>query len=522
MARTVETPSASRERRLFVLLALTTVTAFSGLAASDAPVADAAPTTNGYALVEDVTTATFPRMVDFALIPSTTNEAVVVSQHEARVRRVSLSGAFAPDDYGDLSDRVKVAGWEEGLLSLAFSPNFVSDSRVYVYYTSLNCTPPVTRCARISRFQVVNNDMITGAEGETIVLEIDQVLFAENHNGGRLLFGPDGYLYLSVGDGGGSGDALDTGQDHTDLLASVLRIHVTGQATYSIPADNPFVGVAGDDRVWAYGLRNPWRYSFDRLSGDLWLGDVGQESWEEVQEIVHGGNYGWDCWEGNDPFEVTPDCSSPPTPFIFPRAVYSLSGDPCAVVGGYVYRGTLLPEIYGWYVYGDNCSGQIWALNPADSTAPVQLVDTDFNVGSFAELPNGELLVLRLFQPAGTPGIYRLTCATTPDTDGDGQGNACDLDDDNDTWSDVAEATIGTDALDACPDNATDNAWPPDINNTGSVGVIDDIGAVAGDAFDSVPPAPARHDIAPDPPDGLIDVINDLGRVAGLAFHTCA
>ena len=186
------------------LAAVTLASAF--LASGDAPGAQAAPTPNGYTLVPDVTTVTFPRVVDFALIPGRTNEAVVITQQEARLRRVFLNGAPQPDDYGNLSDRVKVAGNEEGLLSLAFSPNFVSDGRLYVYYTSLTCTPPTTRCARISRFQVVNDDMVTTPGGETVVLEIPQLPADQsNHNGGRILFGPDGYLNLSIGDGGGAG-----------------------------------------------------------------------------------------------------------------------------------------------------------------------------------------------------------------------------------------------------------------------------------------------------------------------------
>jgi len=533
MARTIRTANVSHTRKLLVLVVLATITAGLSLATSDPPAAQAAPTPNGYTLVQDVTTATFPRMVDFALIPGTTDQALVITQHEARVRRVWLNGVFAPVEIANLSTRVKM-GNEEGLLSIALPPNFsgaTGNGEVYMYYTSVSCTAPVTRCSRISRFPVVSFDIIEATE--TVVLEIPQLPSDQgNHNGGRLLFGPNEggvhYLYLSIGDGGGANDPTETGQNHNDLLGSVLRINVIGQTTYTVPANNPFVGVDGDDRVWAYGFRNPWRYSFDRVSGDLWLGDVGQGSWEEVEEVVAGGNYGWDCYEGNTVFE-TDGCSTPPTPFIFPRAVYSLTGDPCAVAGGYVYRGTALPEMYGWYVYGDNCSGQIWAVNPADASAPVQLVDTAFSIGSFAELPNGELLVLRLFQPGGTPGIYRLTCAGPPDTDGDGEGNACDRDDDNDTWSDAAEGTIGTDPLDRCANtpaanDEADDRWPADITDDRFVDT-GDIGALTNDFGDAVPAAaPPRHDVAPDPPlappNAFIDTA-DIGRLTNLFAVGC-
>ncbi len=458
-----------------------------------------------------MTTATFDRMVDFAIIPGTTDQAVVVTQNDALVRRVSLTGGFAPSLYGNLADRVKVGG-EQGLLSIAFSPNFAGDSRVYVYYTALSCDVG-SRCSRISRFPVVNNDMIETSETE--VLEVPQLPANEsNHNGGRLLFGPDGYLYLSIGDGGGFGDPGETGQDNTDLLGSLLRINVTGQQTYTIPADNPFVSVAGDNRVWAYGLRNPWRYSFDRVSGKLWLADVGQGSWEEVEEIVSGGNYGWDCYEGdalyNDPSPGEP-CNPP---FLSPRAVYPHSQG-CSVTGGYVYRGTSLPEIYGWYVYGDYCTGRIWAVNPADTSLPVQLVDTGFDIVSFAELPNGELLVLTFQNQMFGDAIYRLTCAGTPDTDGDGQGNACDLDDDNDAFSDLIEGYAGTNPLLECGADA----WPPDIDNDTFVDTADiaPLTSMFGVKVAPNGPAPVRYDLAPEPPNPNPDLrFVDTADIASL------
>jgi glucose/arabinose dehydrogenase len=515
MARTIRPTGVSHDCRLLVLVALAAITAGLGRAESDAPTAQAAPTPDAYTLVPDVTTATFDRMVDFAVIPGTNNtEAIVVNQKEERIMRVSLSGAFAPTVYGDLSSYVGGAGTEEGLLSATFSPNFAIDHRIYVYYTQDGDAGLPTV---LSRFHVNGNAMNTSMGKETRILLVPD--FLQNHNGGRLLFGPDGYLYLSLGDGGGGGDPAETGENNDDLLGSVLRLNVTGQATYTIPLDNPFAdGPGGDaDEVWAYGLRNPWRYSFDRVTGDLWLADVGQQDWEEVEKIVSGGNYGWDCWEGNTVYEDI-DCGSPQTPFLFPRAVYD-HGLGCSVTGGYVYRGTSMPEIYGWYVYSDFCSGRIWAVNPADTSPPVQLVDTGFNIVSFAELPNGELLVLRMFQPAGTPGIYRLTCAAMPDTDGDGQGDACDVDDDNDTWSDPAETIIGTDPLDNCADNATDNAWPADITNNGFVDT-GDIGAVTNWFGAAVPPAPARVNVAPDPPNGFVDT-GDIGGITNFFGVGC-
>src|SRR2546425_12391741 len=332
-------PGGSPARRLAIFAVLSVVTLASLVVGrGDAPAAQAAPTPNGYALVQDVTTANVGSMVDFALIPGKPDEAVVVTQGGV-VWRVSLTGAFARTEFGNL---VRSSS-EEGLLSLAFSPNFTGDSRVYVYYTPLaaRCAP-ITRCSRIARMPVVSNDMVE--TNETVVLDIDQEIAQSNHNGGRLLFGPDGYLYLSVGDGGGAGDPNDTGQRKNDLLGSMLRINVTGQQTYTIPPGNPFAdGPGGNaDELWAYGLRHPWRYSFERLSGDLWLADVGQSLWEEVEKIVGGGNYGWDCYEGNELYNDPSQSQPCIPPFLFPRVVYGHNPS-CSVTGGYVYRAERLP-----------------------------------------------------------------------------------------------------------------------------------------------------------------------------------
>jgi len=393
-ARQPDTPARGWRR----LLPLLTVALLVGVIAPRS--APARSATGAYALVQDVTTATFSRMVDLATIPGAPDEAVVVSQKDALVRRVSLSGAFAPALLADLSDRVKRGGSEEGLLSIAFSPEFTADGRVYLYYTSKFCAPGVDRCSHLSRFAVVDNEMVE--ESEVVVLEIDQRLSSDRHNGGRLLFGPDGYLYLSVGDGGGSGDPLETGQDNTDLLGSLLRIDVTGQERYAVPPGNPFNGKSGADEVWAYGFRNPWRYSFDSLTGNLWVGDVGQSGSEEVEPVIAGGNYGWDCLEGFSTYEGE-GCGA--GSFLSPRAAYDHRGFSCAVTGGYVYRGEQLPDLYGWYIYADFCSGKVWAVDTTDNGDPVAIIHSQYSISSFAELPNHELLLLTF-----NSAIYRLTC----------------------------------------------------------------------------------------------------------------
>ena len=318
------------------------------------------------------------------MFPGSSDEAIVVTQKDAAIWKVSLSGAFAPVLLADISDRVGTFGNEEGLLSAAFSPQFQSDGRVYVYYTKKSNVPTATV---LSRFQFANGVIDTGSEA--VILEVPD--FAENHNGGRIAFGKDGFLYLSTGDGGGGGDPDENGQNPNTLLGKVLRLNVTGQQAYAVPPDNPFVGADGADEVWAYGFRNPWRMSVDSATGDIWLGDVGQGKWEEVDRVVRGGNHGWDCYEGFAVFESS-GCSG--DGFVQPRAVYTLAGEECAVSGGFVYRGGAIPSLYGYYVYADFCSGKVWAVNTADGSDPVLLADTTYRISSFAELPGGELAVL--------------------------------------------------------------------------------------------------------------------------------
>ena len=337
--------------------------------------------------------ATFSRMVALVPIPGDETHAAVVTQQDGVIYRVSLADdAETSTVFLDLGDVIiDDPGNEEGLLGLAFSPEYETDRRLYVAYSAGG-----PRRNTVARY-TASGDAADPASGR-VILEVED--FAQNHNGGALAFGPDGYLYASLGDGGGAGDPLENGQNLDTLLGKILRIDVSGD-TYTVPPDNPFVG-RGAGEIWAYGLRNPWRFTFDRERGDLWVGDVGQGSWEEVDRIERGGNYGWSITEGPDCFNDG-DCDR--TNLIAPRASYRLYEDgTCAVTGGYVYRGTALPELVGWYVYGDFCSGQVWAFDTEDDTSePLLLTDTDYSIASFAEDPAGELYLVTFSE-----AIFRL------------------------------------------------------------------------------------------------------------------
>ncbi len=342
-------------------------------------------------MVPSVPSAQWDNMLGFYMFPNSSDEAAVVQQTGA-IWRVSLSDAFAPELFGDLSGRlIADRGREEGLLGQAFSPEFQSDGRVYVYYSAGD-----PRRTVLSRFAVRDGAMDMGSE--RVILEVEQPY--ANHNGGQIAFGPDGYLYVALGDGGSGGDPHGNAQDLDVLLGSILRLDVSGEG-YAVPGDNPFAGRAGRrGEIWAYGLRNPWRFSFDRATGDLWAGDVGQGEWEEVDRVVRGGNYGWNIMEG---FECYGADQCDGADLRMPRAAYS-HAEGCSVTGGFVYRGGQMPELAGWYVYGDFCSGNIWAVNPGDDSEPVILARTDLPIATFGELPNGEIVAVTFAN-----GIFRLT-----------------------------------------------------------------------------------------------------------------
>lgn len=295
----------------------------------------------------------------------------------------------------DISARVDSSFSESGLLGMAFHPSFPGIPEIFVSYTRTG-SPLVSH---VSRFLTVNGGVTFVPGSEEIILTVIQD--NSNHNGGDIAFGPDGFLYMSFGDGGGGGDPNDNAQNLNNMLGTIARVDVDGGTPYAIPALNPFFGnalcvqgsgAASCPETFAWGLRNPWRISFDSATGDLWAGDVGQGAWEEVDRIVNNGNYGWDDREGAHCFEPASGCATGSTDPIteYDRALGA------SITGGYVYRGTAVPDLVGQYVFGDFISGRLFSV-PADSqtfVAASELLDSALQFSAFAEDTDGEMYVL--------------------------------------------------------------------------------------------------------------------------------
>lgn len=346
------------------------------------------------------TNLSFTQPVGLLQAPNDSSRWFVVQQNGIVQTFVGTSPTSASTfiDISALSSEVLSGGGEMGLLGMAFHPNYPTDNRVFLSYT--HGDPMVSR---VSSFTSSDNGATLNPDSETILLTVDQPV--DNHNGGHIAFGPDGYLYIGLGDGGGGGDPRSNGQRLTTMLGKMLRIDVNGAAPYAIPPGNPYAGnsmcpPAGRStgecpEIYAYGFRNPWRWSFDRENGDLWVGDVGQGEWEEVDQVTLGGNYGWRCREGAHDFNTggTPGCGGT---LIDPIAEYShMFG--IAVTGGYVYRGTQNTSLLGRYLFGDFGSGRIWAWIAENATLPrepTQLLDTELAISSFGQGNDGELYVV--------------------------------------------------------------------------------------------------------------------------------
>jgi glucose/arabinose dehydrogenase/regulation of enolase protein 1 (concanavalin A-like superfamily) len=336
------------------------------------------------------------------------NRLFIIEQ-PGTIKIVRTDGTKLATPFLNITSKVKSYGsaGEQGMLGLVFSPNYASNKFFYVTYTNSVGALVLSRYSR----DAVNTDL-ADPNSEQIIITVAHPN-NENHNAGDLHFGPDGFLYVTTGDGGGAGNTSNTAQNLTSLQGKMLRLDVNGGTPYAIPPTNPYAGSATNKQeIWASGLRNAWRFSFDRTTHDLWIGDVGQDTREEVdfQQVgaTGGKNFGWRCYEGNAAYNTT-GCAAKST-YVFPVGEYDHASNRCAVIGGYVYRGSQYPAMAGRYFFADYCSGQIYSLKPDGSGGWTQELLGPLNISpsAFGEDNNGELYITDL--PNGT--IYHLTTST--------------------------------------------------------------------------------------------------------------
>ncbi|WP_435577837.1 PQQ-dependent sugar dehydrogenase [Gilvibacter sp.] len=321
------------------------------------------------------------------------DERLFVVEQDGAIRILNPDGTINSTPFLDI-DPIVNSGGERGLLGLAFHPDYATNGFFYVYYTN------TSNDTQISRFSVSSDPNVADAGSELQMLSFSQPF--TNHNGGCLQFGPDGMLYIASGDGGSAGDPGNRSQNLGTLLGKLLRLDVDAAAPY-IPADNPYVGDSSAlDEIWAPGLRNPWRFSFDADTGELWIADVGQGSREEINKVASTAapiNYGWRCYEGNAPFN-TSGCATADN-YEFPVAEYTHSSGRCSITGGYVYRGDDYPSLDGLYFFADICTGEIGTVDASNNLEWV--LDTSQPWASFGEDINNELYAVSL-----GGGIYRV------------------------------------------------------------------------------------------------------------------
>jgi glucose/arabinose dehydrogenase len=329
----------------------------------------------------------------FLTHPGDLSHRLFIVEQGGRIR-ILEQGRLLPTPFLDITDRVNFGG-ERGLLGLAFHPHYQKNGRFFVNYSR-----SVDGATVISEFRLADKPNHADST-ERVLLIISQPY--GNHNGGMIAFGSDGFLYIATGDGGAGGDPENRGQNLQTLLGKILRIDVDHETPYSIPKDNPFVGQPSGKEIFAWGFRNPWRFSFDNTTGELWVADVGQNRWEEIDRVEKGKNYGWRIMEGTHCFNPSQGC--PQRGLVLPVGEYAHEFGRCSITGGYVYRGQQIPALAGTYIFGDYCSGEIMGLVDHQITV---LLSTRLNISSFGEDAAGELYVID-----HRGGIYQMTPGPT-------------------------------------------------------------------------------------------------------------
>ena len=306
-----------------------------------------------------------------------------IVQQGGIIKVLNPNGVTNTTPFLTLSNATISTGGERGLLGMAFHPNYATNGFFYLNFTN------TAGNTVIARYSVSANPDVADSAG-TIILTVDQPF--SNHNGGSIKFGPDGYLYIGMGDGGSAGDPGNRAQNINENLGKMLRIDVDSASPYGIPPTNPYVGIDGNDEIWAVGVRNPWKFSFDRETGDLWIADVGQNQIEEINKITNplpnNLNFGWKCYEGNSVFST---CTAPIT-YTFPIAQYTHSAGACSITGGYVYRGSLYPNFVGNYFFADYCNNKVGMVD-SSGTITWSTAFSGNNITTFGEDINGELYV---------------------------------------------------------------------------------------------------------------------------------
>jgi len=311
---------------------------------------------------------------------------IFILEQPGRIR-ILRSGSLSQAPFLDLTSKVEDGG-EEGLLGLAFHPGFAQNQRLFVNYTR-RVSGQLQSVTSEFPASPTNPDFVDPAT-ERILLTVNKSF--GNHNGGQIAFGPDGLLYIGLGDGGGQGDPEGNGQNSNVLFGKILRINVDSGTPYGIPADNPFANGGGRPEIFALGFRNPWRFSFDQPTGRLFVGDVGEKTREEVDIVTRGGNFGWNRMEGTVCFEPPTGCDQ--TGLTLPIHDYGRS-DGGTIIGGFVYRGSAIPSLAGAYVFGDFLSGRVWALRESGgSWTRSDLLSTGLSISSFGQDSAGELYIL--------------------------------------------------------------------------------------------------------------------------------